>query len=63
MFKIFLFMGYSRRTLNYLERIVLFDLTHMMSITDPMTISVEIPMINSGCSVEKEFTKFIHMNP
>ena len=55
-------MGYSRRTSNYLEGIILFDLTHMMRMTDPLTISVEKPMIDSGCSLEKEFTKLIHMN-
>ena len=56
-------MGYSRRTLNYSERITLCDLTHMMSMTDPVAISVEIPRIYSGCSLEKEFTKLIPMNP
>ena len=34
-------MGYSRRTSNYLKRIALSDLTHMMSMTDPVAIGVE----------------------
>ena len=56
-------MRYSIRTSNYLERITLFDLTHMMSMTDPTAISVETLKIDSGCSLEKEFTEFIYMNP
>ena len=49
-------MGYSRRTLNYSERIVLSNLTHMMSMTDLIAISVETVRIESGCSVEKAYT-------
>ena len=56
-------MGYSRRTSNYLERIALFDLTHMMSMVDPLAISVETSMIDSECSSEKEFTELICMKP
>ena len=56
-------MGYSRRTLNYPERIALSDLTHMMSMADPMAIGVEPPRIDSGCSLEKEFAELICMNP
>ena len=63
MFKIFIFMGYLRRTSNYLKRIELSNLTHMMSIIDPITIGVETLMIDSHYSLEKEFTGLIHMNP
>ena len=56
-------MVYSRRTSNYLEIKTLFDPIHMMSMTDLVAISVETPMKDSGCSLEKEFTKFIYMNP
>ena len=63
MFEIFLFMGYSRRTSNYPERIALSDLTHMMSMADPVAIRIETPRIDSGCSLEKEFTELICMNP
>ena len=56
-------MGYSRRTLNYPERITLFNQAHMMSITDLIAISVETVRIDSGCSLEKELTKLIRMNP
>ena len=56
-------MGYSRRTSKYLERITLSNSTHMMSMADPITISVKTLMIDSGCSLEKEFTELIRMNP
>ena len=56
-------MGYSRRTSNYLERIALSNPTHMMSMTDPIAIGVEILRIDSRCSLEKEFTELICMNP
>ena len=56
-------MRYSRRTLNYSERIAPADLTHMMSMTNPLAIVVEIVRIDSGCSLEKEFTELIRMNP
>ena len=53
-------MGYSIRTSNYLERITLCDLTDMMSMVDLMAIDVGTPMIGSGCSLKKYFTKLIH---
>ena len=56
-------MGYSRRTSNYLERITLSDTSHMMSIADPIAIGVETLRIDSGCSLEKEFTELIRINP
>ena len=56
-------MGYSRRTLNYPERIALYNPTHMMSMADPIAIGEETLRIDSGCSLEKEFTELIHMNP
>ena len=54
-------MGYSRRTSNYLERITLSDI--VTSMADLVAISVETPRIDSGCSLEKEFTELIRMNP
>ena len=56
-------MRYSRRKSNYPERITLSNLTHMMSMVDPIAIGVETLRIDSGCSLEKEFTKLISMNP
>ena len=56
-------MRYLRRTSNYPERITLSDLTHMMSIIDSVAIGVEKRRIDSGCSLENEFTELIHMNP
>ena len=56
-------MGYSRRTYNFLERIIFSNPTHMMSIVDLVAIGVETPMIYSGCSLEKEFNELIRMNP
>ena len=55
-------MGYLRRTSNYPERITLSILAHMMSMADPVAIGVETPRIDSGCSLEKEFTELIRMN-
>ena len=49
-------------TLNYLQIITLSDLNHMMSMTDPITIGVEILMIDSRCSSKKEFIELIRMN-
>ena len=60
MFLTFLFMGYLRRMSNYLERIILSDLTHM---TNHVTNGVETRTIDSRCYLEKEFIKLIHMNP
>ena len=62
MFEIFLFVEYSRRTSNYLERITLSNLTHLMSIANPIAINSERPKIDSGYSLKKEFTELIHMN-
>ena len=56
-------MGYSIRTLNYPERISLSNPTHMMSITDLIAIGVETLRIDNGCSLMKEFTELIRMNP
>ena len=35
----------------------------MMSMANPIAIGVETLRIDSGCSLEKEFTKLIRMNP
>ena len=56
-------MGYLRRTSNYPERIALSDRNHMMSMVDLMVIGVEKLRIDSGCSLEKELTELIRMNP
>ena len=56
-------MGYSRRTLNYSEIITLSNPTHMMSIADLVAIGVETLKIDSVCSLEKELTESILMNP
>ena len=56
-------MGYSRRTLNYPERIALPNLSHMMRMADPIAIGVETLRIDSGYSLEKEFIELIRMNP
>ena len=55
-------MRYLRRTSNYLKRIPLSNLTHMMSMIDPIAIGVERLRIDGGSSLEKEFTELIHMN-
>ena len=56
-------MGYSRRTTNYPERIALSNPSHMMSMDDLIAIGVETLRIDNGCSLEKEFTELIRMNP
>ena len=56
-------MGHSRRTSNNPERIALYNPTHMMSMADPIAIGVEKLRIDSGCSLEKEFTELIRTNP
>ena len=56
-------MGYSRRTSNYPKRITLSNLTHMISMNDHISIGVETRRIDSGCSLEKEFSELIRMNP
>ena len=56
-------MGYLIKTSNYPEIIALSIPTHMMSMDDVVAISVETSRIDSGCSLEKEFTKLIYMNP
>ena len=56
-------MRYSSRTSNYPERIAQSNPTHMMSIVDHVAIGVETLRIDSGCSLEKEFTKLIRTNP
>ena len=55
-------MRYSRRTLNYPGTIALSVLTHVISIADHVAIGVERPRIESGCSLEKDFTELICMN-
>ena len=56
-------MGYSRRTSNYPERISLSNPTHMISMVDPIAMSVETVRIDNGYSLEKEFNELICMNP
>ena len=38
-------------------------MTHMMSMVDLVTISVETLMIDNGCSLKNEFTELICINP
>ena len=56
-------MGYLRRTSNYLGRITLSNLTHMIRIANPVVIHVETPMINCEYYLEKEFIELIFINP
>ena len=39
-----------------------FDLTYMISIADLVAINIETLRIDSGYSLEEEFTELIHMN-
>ena len=56
-------MGYSRRTSNYLKIIALSNLTHAMKMFDPITIIVATLRIDCRCSLEKDFTELININP
>ena len=56
-------MRYLIRTSNYPKRIPLSKLTHIMSMTDLVAISVETLRIDSGYYLEKEFIELIYMNP
>ena len=56
-------MGYSRRTSNYPKIIALSNPCHMMSMANLIAIGVETLRIDSGWSLEKEFTELIRMNP
>ena len=55
-------MGYSSTTLNYLERLTLFDLAHMMNMANLEGINIETPRIDCRCSLEKDFAELIYMN-
>ena len=39
------------------------DPTDMMSMTDLVAIDVVTPRVDSGCSLEKNFTRLIYRNP
>ena len=56
-------MRYLRKTSDYLKRISLSDITHIMSIVDLVAIHVKTQQIYSGCSLEKVFIKLIQKNP
>ena len=45
------------------KKIILLDLTHMMSMANLVAIRVTTPRIDSWCSLEKDFSKLIYMNP
>ena len=44
-------------------QIAISDMTHMMNMADPITIHVETIRLGSGCSMEKEFSELICINP
>ena len=48
-------MGYSRKILSYPEKVILYNLTYMMSMTNLVAISIEIVEIDNRCSLDKEF--------
>ena len=51
-----------KSTLNYPETIAHYDLTHMMSMIDHVTIGMETLRIDSGCSSIRDFTELICIN-
>ena len=62
MFEIFLCVGYTRRILNYSERIIQSNATHIMSMTNHVAIGVETLRIDNGNSLKNEFIELIFMN-
>ena len=52
-------MGYSTKTSNYLEKIIVSYSTYIMSITDLVAIGIVTLKIDSECSSEKEFIELI----
>ena len=56
-------MGYLRGTSNYLKIITIFNHIHVISMVDLVAIGVETLRIKNECSLEKEFTELIRMNP
>ena len=46
-------MGYSKRTVNYLERIALYNMTDMMSMAELVAINVKTLRINMGAFYRK----------
>ena len=54
---------YLRGTSNHPERITLSDPNHIMTMVNLVAIGVETLRIYSRCSLKKEFTKLIRMNP
>ena len=48
---------------NCPQRITIFDSTHMISMADLIDIGVKTLRIDNGCSLEKELTELIRMNP
>ena len=63
MLYIFISVGYYTTTLNYPKTIFLSNPIYMMSMADPVAIGVDTLKIDNECSLEKEFTELIHMNP
>ena len=55
-------MRYSIRTFNYLKKIVLSNLTHMMSMVDLLANNVETLRIDIEYFWEKLFIELIYMN-
>ena len=56
-------MRHSRRISNCLKRKTPSDLSHMIRMTDPMTIIVETLKIDIRCSLKEEFVELIRRNP
>ena len=55
--------GIYKKDIKWSKKLTLSYSTHMISMVNPMAIIVETPRIDSGCSLEKEFTELIRMNP
>ena len=56
-------MRYLRWTSNYIKIRVLFSFESYDEYSDPIATDVKTSRIDNGCSLEKESTKLIGINP
>ena len=53
----------SEKDIKYWNKLILSNLTHLMSMVDLLVICVETPRMENRCSLEKELIELIYMNP
>ena len=53
----------SEKDIKYWNKLILSNLTHLMSMVDLLVIYVETLRMDNRCSLEKELIELICMNP